>query len=396
MKVAIVHDELMRKGGAEQVVLTMLKAFPTADLFTLAYNPEGTYPEYKKYKINTSKLQFLAKSVKWMQRLYFPLALWAMRSLKVHGYDIVLISNTHSAKYVDIDNNAIVFIYTYTPFRLAWEPTSYSQYNDSKGIHRWVFNKVINYLKVIDRKEAQKGDFFLGMTEETSQRIKDAYEVKDVTIIAPDVKTINFKVSNKEKDYYLVVSRLEYYKKTDLAIEVFNELGLPLIIVGNGTKAAELKEMAKPNIKFMSGLSSQELADLYANCKALIFPQYEDYGITPLEALASGRPVIAYEKGGVLETMIPYQGDASKSTAVFFKEQTVESLKAAIELFETLHFDPQFIKAHADKFDEYVFIDKIKDFVLEKFRVSEEKKGRKKPTVKANRISDLVLDESKK
>lgn len=387
MRVAIVHDELMRKGGAEQVVLTMLKAFPNADLFTLAYNPEGTYPEYKNYKINTSKLQFLSRSVKWMQRLYFPLGVWAMKSLKVHGYDVVLISNTHSAKYVDIDNDALVFIYTYTPFRLAWEPTSYSQYVESRGVYRWVFDKVINYLREIDRKEAQKGDFYLGMTKETAQRIRDAYQVEDVTIIAPDVKTVNFKLSDKEKKYYLVVSRLEYYKKTDLAIEAFNELGLPLIVVGSGTKADELKRLAKPNIQFRSGLTSEELADLYANCKALIFPQYEDYGITPLEAIASGRPVIAYERGGVLETMIPYRGDASKATAVFFKEQTIESLKGAIELFQSLNFDPEFIKAHAEKFDEYVFIDKIKQFVTDKYRKSRQKSSPKPKLASEKRIN---------
>ncbi|MBT2562764.1 glycosyltransferase [Pedobacter sp. ISL-64] len=365
MKIAIVHDELMRRGGAEQVVLTMLKAFPDADVYTLAYNPEGTYPEYRNYNIKTSALQFLSKSVKWMQRLYFPFALWAMKAVKVHGYDVVLISNTHSAKYVDIDKNAVVFIYTYTPFRLAWNPTSYSQYNDSKGIHRWVFDKVVSYLRKVDKKAAQKGNFYLGMTNETSQRIKDAYDIRDVKIIPPDVKTRNFHVVEKPQDYYLLVSRLEFYKKADLAIEAFNRLGLKLIVVGNGTKAEELKRLAKNNIEFRKGLSSEELAILYANCKALIFPQYEDYGITPLEANASGRPVIAYEIGGVLETMIPYDNDASRATAVFFKEQTVKSLIDAISLFETLEFDSKFIRAHAEKFDESVFMKELQKFVSE-------------------------------
>ena len=367
MKVAIVHDELMRRGGAEQVVLTMLKAFPEADLYTLAYNPDGTYPEFKNYTVKTSKLQFLSKSVKWMQRLYFPFALWAMKTLKVHGYDVVLISNTHSAKYVDIDANAMVFIYTYTPFRLAWNPTSYSQYNNSKGLYRLIFNIVIGYLKKVDEKAAQKGDFFLGMTNETSERIKSAYGVKEVTIIPPDVKTKNFKISNQPKDYYLLVSRLEFYKKADLAIEAFNKTGHKLIIVGNGTKAEELKKLANSNIEFRKGLTAEELSDLYANCKALIFPQYEDYGITPLEANASGRPVIAYGIGGVLETMIPYKDDSLRSTAVFFKDQTIESLITAIELFETLTFDPEFIRKHAEKFDEKVFSEKLTNFIQQKY-----------------------------
>jgi len=367
MNIAIVHDELMRRGGAEQVVITMLKAFPEADVFTLAYNAEGTYPEYKNYNIKTSKLQFLSKSVKWMQRLFFPFGIAAMKNLKVRGYDVVIISNTHSAKYVDIDSKAKVFIYTYTPFRLAWNPTSYSQYNNSKGIIRLIFDKTIEILKNIDKKAAQRGDYFMGMTEETAQRIRDAYGVTDIKLIPPDVKTKNFHVSNKPKEYYLLVSRLEYYKKADLAIEAFNKLGLKLIVVGNGTKAEELKQLAENNIDFRKGLSSEELAELYANCKALIFPQHEDYGITPLEANASGRPVIAYGVGGVLETMIPYTNDATKATAIFFKEQTIESLIEAVKLFETLEFDPDFIRSNAERFDENVFQEELKKFVLEKY-----------------------------
>jgi len=368
MKVAIVHDELMRRGGAEQVVLAMLKAFPNADVYTLAYNSEGTYPEYKNYNIITSKFQVFAKSVKLMQSLYFPFGIWAMKNLYVKGYDVVVISNTHCAKYVNIDSNALVFIYTYTPFRLAWNPVSYTQYNNSKGLYRKIFNIVIGYLKKVDAKAAKRGDFFLGMTEETAQRIKDAYGVDKVEIIKPDVKTQNFYLSDKKKEYYLLVSRLEFYKKVDLAIEAFNKLGYQLIIVGNGTKAAELKAIAKDNIEFRKGLSSEQLAELYANCKAFIFPQHEDYGITPLEANASGRPVIAYGIGGVLDTMVPYTDDASKATAVFFNDQTVDSLIDAIEKCEHLEFDPAFIRAHAEKFDEQVFINEFKRFVEEKYK----------------------------
>ncbi|MGO4878449.1 glycosyltransferase [Pedobacter psychrotolerans] len=369
MRIAIVHDELMRRGGAEQVVMTMLKAFPSADVFTLAYNPEGTYPEYRDVDIKTSKLQFLSKSVKWMQRLFFPFGIIAMKNVKVHNYDVVLISNTHCAKYVNIDDRAKVFIYTYTPFRLAWNPSSYSQYTESKGLSRFVFDKVISLLKKIDKKAAQRGDYFIGMTKETAQRIRDAYGVKDIKIIPPDVKTRNFHVSDKPKDYYLLVSRLEYYKKADLAIEAFNERGAKLIVVGNGTKEAELKAMANENIEFKKGLSAKELMELYANCKALIFPQHEDYGITPLEANASGRPVIAYGMGGVLETMIPYEGIANKATAIFFKDQTKESLLEAIGLFETLDFNSNFIRAHAEKFDETVFVAELRKFINEKYQL---------------------------
>ena len=223
MKVAIVHDELMRRGGAEQVVLTMLKAYPDADVFTLAYDPDATYPEFKKFHIISSKFQVLAKNVKVMHALFFPFGIWAMQSLKVSGYDVVIISNTHCGKYVDVDPLSKVFIYTHTPFRLAWNPESYSQYTHAKGLKKWIFNTVIKYLKKIDAKEAQKGDYFLGNSNETSARIKRAYKVNDVKIIHPDVKCNFFYVSDGPKDYYLLVSRLEYYKKVDLAIAAFNK-----------------------------------------------------------------------------------------------------------------------------------------------------------------------------
>jgi glycosyltransferase involved in cell wall biosynthesis len=363
MRVAVVHDDLMRRGGAEQVVLSIMKAFPDADLYTLCYQPELTYPEFKKYRIKTSVFQFIAKTEKRMKWLFFPFGLICMKLLSVKGYDAVIISNTFCGKYVRVDKKATVFIYTYTPFRLAWNPTSYKEYNESSGVKRFLFDAVIKCLKIIDKKEAKKGHFHLGMTSETIERIKTAYEVNNVSILPPPAKCENFYVeSSDEKKYYLIVSRLEFYKKVDLAIETFNELGLPLIIVGNGSKKKELQQMAKENIQFKSGLNSSELANLYANCKAFVFPQHEDFGITPLEANASGRPVIAYAKGGVLETMVPYCG-SKKFTSIFFQEQSVESMIKAINTLEKLEVDSDFVRSHSLKFGEPVFIEKLLEMV---------------------------------
>jgi len=360
MKVAIIHDDLMRRGGAEQVALSMMKAFPDADLYTLCYQPALTYPEFKNYSIKTSLYQHLVKTEKWMKWLFFPFGILSMKLLNVKGYDVVIISSTFCAKYASVDKNARIFIYTYTPFRLAWNPASYKEYNESKGLYRILLKAVIRCLQWIDKHEAQKGHYHIGMTKETAQRIRNAYGVTDVTIIHPPVKSNNFYISDIEpKTYYLIVSRLEFYKKVDLAIEAFNELNLPLIIVGNGSKKKELTEMANNNIEFKSGLSAQELAGLYASCKAFVFPQYEDYGITPLEANASGRPVIAYSKGGVLETMIPYRDAHTGFSGIFFNEQTKESLIEAIRLFETLKIDSSFIQANALKFDETVFVNEL-------------------------------------
>ncbi|MXV17387.1 glycosyltransferase [Pedobacter sp. HMF7056] len=355
----------MRRGGAEQVVLSMMKAYPQADLYTMCYQPDLTYVEFKQYKVHTSVFQKLVKTEKAMKMLFFPFGIISMNLLKIKGYDIVLISNTFGGKYVSVDSSSKVFIYTYTPFRLAWNPTSYTEYNNSSGIKRIAFDLVTSILRRIDAKAAKKGRYFMGMTKETAQRIKDAYHVDDVKIIHPPVKCDNFYQSDSPSDYYLIVSRLEFYKKVDLAIRAFNKLGHKLVIVGNGSKKEALKEMAKDNIIFKSGLPKEEIASLYANCKGFIFPQHEDYGITPLEANASGRPVIAYGQGGVLETMVPYTGNDQAATALFFKEQTEESLISAVQQFETLKFNPGFITAHAKKFDESVFVTELRKYIAE-------------------------------
>lgn len=369
MKVAIVHDELVRRGGAEQVVRCMHMAFPSADVYTMSYNRELTYPYYKNVNIHTSWMQNIAKDEKKLKRFFFPFGILAMKQLRIpNDVDLVLISTTHAGKYVKIPQTAIVITYCYTPFRLAWNPDSYAEYLGSSGLKRIAFNIVVGILKKIDKSASQRTDFFIAMTEETKERIQLAYNpIKPIEIIKPAVQCSNFYVKEGKKEYYLIVSRLEYYKKVDLVVKAFNELGLPLIVVGNGSKKSELVAIAKSNVEFRQGLSSTDLADLYANCKAFIFPQHEDYGITPLEANASGSPVIAYRKGGVLDTMIPYSGDASKATALFFNDQTEKSLIEAVTKFESLKFDQAFIRNNAEKFDEPLFIAQLKKTVIDKW-----------------------------
>lgn len=368
MKIAIVQDELVRKGGAEQVVRYFSMAFPDAPIYTSAYQADGTFEYFKNCDVRSSWFQLFAKNEKLLKRFFFPFGVIAMKQLDVTGYDVVLLSSTQCAKYVKISKNSLVINYCHTPFRLAWRPESYAEYTSAGFVKKLLYNIVIHILKFIDFKAAQRTDIFLTNAEEVKLRIQSSYKTsKQIAVINPPVDCSQFVVNNTVKDYYLVVSRFEYYKRVDLVIQAFNILGLPLIIVGKGSKEKELKELAGSNITFMSNVPENALVDLYANCKALVFPQLEDYGITPLEAASAGRPVIAYGKGGVLETMIPYRGNAQEATAVFFEEQTVESVLKAIKIFENLEFDPHFIRRHAEKFDKMVFIQKIKDFVNENF-----------------------------
>ncbi|CAN5138229.1 glycosyltransferase family 4 protein [soil metagenome] len=369
MKLAIVHDDLVRRGGAEQVASYFHLAFPEAPIYTLAYRPYATYEIFRECEVRTSFLQPVILNEKIMKATFFPFGIIAMKNMDLTAFDVILISSTFCGKYIKVSPHALVINYCHTPFRLAWDPESYHQYEQSEGLKKILFKRIIKSLKKIDYQAAQRTDFYLTNSHEVRSRIRKFYNYpKEIFVINPPVDCDKFYISKEIKDYFLVVSRLEYYKRIDLVIDLFNKLNFPLIIVGKGTMLSDLKSRAKKNIIFKSNLSTEELATLFSECKALIFPQYEDYGITPLEANASGRPVIAYAKGGVLETMIPYsENNADKSTAVFFPEQTEESLETALNIFNSVSFNSTFIKNHSKKFHKNLFISKIKNFVQEKF-----------------------------
>ncbi|HLL95635.1 MAG TPA: glycosyltransferase [Spirosoma sp.] len=370
MKIALVQDGLMCRAGGEQVALCFHKAFPDAPIYTLCYQPDLTFSEFKDCQIFTSWLQGITKSDKAMKLLFFPLGIWAMQAQDLTAYDVVLMSSTHCAKYVKMRPDSLVINYCHTPFRIAWNPMSYAQYAQAGSLKRKVIDQVLRILRRIDFRAGQRPDVYLANTEETAQRARESYQLrKPVTVLYPPVNSKNFYVNDKPKNYFLIVSRLEYYKKVDLVVEAFNQLGYPLVIVGKGINEAQIKARARHNITFMSGLSAEELAKVYAGCRAFICPQHEDYGIAPLEANAAGRPVIAYGKGGVLATQIPVDQDASQATALFFADQTVASLTDAIDRFIGLEheFDAHFIRRHAEEFDEALFIERIQLLVQEKY-----------------------------
>lgn len=370
MKLAIVHDDLMRRGGAEQVARCFHYAFPEAPIYTLAYNPDKTYPDFKNSLVITSWLQKVARDENKMKKLFFPLGLIAMHQVDVTAYDVILISSTYCAKYVKISPRALVITYCHQPFRLAWYPDSYLEFLRTKGLKKVILKSIVAILKHFDYKAAQRTDYFIANTPETKDKIKAIYSyTKEITVLYPPVNSHKFSISSRPKNYYLVVSRLEYYKRVDLVINAFNLSGLPLIIVGKGSKENELKKLAKNNITFKSELSAEELQTLYADCRALIFPQHEDFGITPLEANAAGRPVVAYGAGGILNTMIPFVDNIKASTAIFFYKQDVESLTQAVSLMEKnyLYFDPVFIRRNALRFEESNFIGSIKNYVKTKY-----------------------------
>ena len=365
MRIAIVHDAIFCRAGGERVFLNFIKAFPQADLYTASYDPDNAYDDFKNYKIRVTWFDKIARKEKYFKKLFFPFGILAMNMLDLRRYDLIITTGTHCGKYARFSPKAIVINYCFTPFRLAWDPSSYAMYENSTGILRFLMNAVVAVLKGIDYRHSKKVTHFMAMTPEMEERIKLAYKPKrPIPIVLPSINIGKYGVNKlSTNDYYLAVSRLEKYKKIDVVINAFNQNVKKLIVVGRGKDKRLLTELATGNIIFLEGLSDKEVADLYANCKAFIFPQHEDYGLTPIEANACGKPVIAYNKGGILYTQVPYVADNGQWTCLFFDQQVPESLNAAIEKFESISPSDDFIRNHAEQFDDQVFISKAKSAV---------------------------------
>jgi len=362
MKVALVHDFLTQYGGAERVLDAFLEIFPEAPIFTLVYDQEKMGRFYGKYNIQTSFIQnmlFGVKKYKW----YLALMPKAIEAFDFSGYDLVLSDSSAFAKGVVTSKKTTHICFLHTPTRYLWsDSNSYLKTAPIPGIVRPVMPKVIDKLKIWDLKAAKRPDYYIANSENINLRMQKYYHRAADTIIWPPVSTKRFSTAKKIGDYFFLVSRAEPYKKTDMVIEAFNRLGknYKLIIAGSGTKINEFKSCAEENIKFVGRVSDEELAKLFVNAKALIFPQEEDAGISMLEAMASGRPVIAYRAGGAKEIVI------DKKTGEFFDEQTIESIMKVVKQFRESQYDPNLIRQHALKYDKEIFKGKIKKFITSK------------------------------
>jgi len=288
-----------------------------------------------------------------------------MQKIDLSEYDIILSSSTFCGKYAHQKGTKHI-CYCYTPFRLLWNPDSY--YKKAGGNSKVKMIKpVFPILRKWDYSVAQKVNQFIAMTRETQERIEKVYSKKSV-IIAPPLDCQMYNKGSAGGDYFLVVSRLEPYKKVDIVIKAFNKLKLPLKIVGTGTMVDQLKSDAGSNIEFFHSISDEELHEFYQKSVGIILSQKEDYGLVALEANACGKPVICYREGGVETTMIPYsEENKSQATALFFSDQTVESLMFAIERFKTIEFNQQALVENAGRFDVSIFKDKMLETV-EKIR----------------------------
>jgi glycosyltransferase involved in cell wall biosynthesis len=366
LKVALVHDALINCGGAERVFQVFCEMFQNAPIYTSVYLPEKTFPYFQSRRIFTTVLQKFIKSEQQLKQI-FPLSLWLMQRIMLKDFDLVLSSSTFCGKFVQVLKPAIHICYCYSPFRLLWQPESYFD-RDGYMLKKFVLIATAKIFKSWDHQSAERVDYFISMTSETKERILRAYN-RDSKIICPPIDCSQYKVSSRIEDYFLMVSRLEPYKKVDIAVNAFNKLGMKLKIIGNGSQKAKILERSHKNIEVIGNVPDEELKEYLARCRAVIFPQREDFGLVPLEANASGRPVIAFGEGGICETMVPYDGNnLDKATALFFQSQTEADLINAIKRFENIQFNVNALVENARRFDKIVFCNRILSFVEEKIQ----------------------------
>lgn len=345
MKVALIHDHLAQAGGAEKVLEVLCDMFPEAPIYTLLYEPENVDRHFKKRKIYTSIIQRMPGGVKHYQ-WYMPFMPMAVEFYNLQAYDLVISDASAFAKGVITGTHTLHLCYCHTPTRYVWDYTH--QYIDELPYNKYfkkIISLVLNYIRLWDRAAADRVDYFIANSKTIQKRIAKYYR-RPATVVYPPVELQRFSVSSEPGTYYLVGGRLAPYKRIDLVIEAFKELNLPLKIFGDGVDLERLKNLVGSNsqIEFLGRVSEEEKAQLYRDCKAFIYPQEEDFGITAVEAMASGRPVIAYERGGATETVV------KDVTGIFFTEQTVPALVAAVKQCEAMTFSSDAIRQQAEKF----------------------------------------------
>lgn len=353
MKVAIVHYWLVKMRGGENVLESLCEMFPDADIFTHVYSPQKISDEINSHKVKTSFIQKLP----WAERLYqsyLPLMPFALNQLDLSAYDLVISSESGPAKGVNIPKSAKHLCYCHTPMRYVWD--MYDEYRSNAGLlARITMPLLIGWLRQWDKVTSQGVDQFIANSRFVQSRIKSVYD-RNSKVIYPPVAVDRFEISETIKDYYLYAGELTHYKQPQLAIEAFNKSGRKLLIIGEGAVEHELKSLAKSNIEFLGRQSFDQLKLCFSQCKALIFPGIEDFGIIPVEVMASGRPVIAFRSGGALETVVEFE------TGLFFNEQTVDSLNSTLDEFEKdeEYFIPANIRKHAENFSKERFVSEMK------------------------------------
>jgi len=357
LRVAIVHYWLVGMRGGEKVLEELCAIFPQAEIFTHVLALEAISPALRQHKIHTTFINRLPGAKKHYQK-YLPLMPLALEELDLRGFDLVISSESGPAKGVITSPDCLHICYCHSPMRYVWN--MYHDYKAGAGaLTRLVMGPLMHYLRQWDQLSSGRVDHFLANSTAVQGRIAKYYR-REATVVPPPVDTEAFTLAaDHPGDYYLVCGQLVGYKRVDLAIEACNRNGRPLVVIGGGEMLKPLRQRAAANIRFLGPQPLAVLREHYQHCRALLFPGEEDFGIVPVEVMACGRPVIAYGKGGILDTLVP------GVTGVLFPEQSVEALLAAMAEFEAHAegFDPEAIRAQALQFSREIFRRRLIEFI---------------------------------
>ncbi len=352
--VAIFHDNLVQMGGAERVMQALTQALPGVSVHTTLAAPWKLNPELQAMDIRTTWMRYLPAPAR-LYRHYFLLYPFAVETADLRQYDLIVSSCWGYSKGVRKRPGAVHVCYCHTPMRWAWRYDDYVSRERIGPLRRRLLRWLIEPLRHWDLRASKRPDFFIANSAVVADRIRRLYG-REAVVIPPPIDVGRFQLSERQGDFYLVLSRLVAYKRIELAIEACNRLRRRLVVIGDGPDRQRLERLAGPTVEFRGRQPDAVVTTAIAECRALLFPGEEDFGLVPLEANASGRPVVAWRGGGALETV-------RDDTGVFFDEPTPESLAAAIEALERRTWDPQVMRAHAAAFDQHVFIERIQRFL---------------------------------
>lgn len=370
MRIALVHDWLTGMRGGERCLEVFCELFPDADIYTLLHVKGTVSPIIEKHLIRTSFIQHLPLS-SHCYRYYLPLFPSAIESLDLKGYDLVISSSHCVAKGIRLPEGTYHLAYIYTPMRYIWDQyEAYFSKGQASFLVRGVMRVFRPWLQKWDISSNNQVNDFIAISQHVARRIKSCWD-QEAMVVYPPVNWQSFEASDQNEGFYLMVTSLVPYKRVDLAIHAANGLRIPLKIIGNGPQMKQLTYLAGPTVELLGWQSDQVVSGYFARCKALLFPGEEDFGIVPLEAIACGKPVIAYGKGGILETVVPLNpiSPRQKKTSpngVFFYQQTMNSIIEAIQLFEKRikEFQPSVLRADVEPFDRMHFKERILQVIM--------------------------------
>ncbi len=379
MKVAIVHDYLNQYGGAERVLEAICELYPDAPIYTSIYDPEAVLHRFDHRTVITSFMQKFPGVMKHHQ-VYLPFYNYAFESFDLSQYDLVISSSSAWAKGVITGPDTLHICYCHTPMRFVWQYEDYAQRERLNRVAKAVLPIVLNRVRLWDVNSSGRPDFYVANSQTVARRIAKFWG-RDSVVINPPVETGQIPFDNSPRDdFYLWVGRLVPYKRADIVIEAFKHLDLPLKVVGTGRDLATLKKIAGPKTEFLGYLPDDQVRYLYSRCRAFIQAGAEDFGITPIEAMAGGAPVIAIRQNGPAETV--HEGE----NGLFFEEQTPEALAGAVRHFErqSNRFRPAAIRRYAQNFDRELFCRRFGEYVASRW---DEHQGRKHGELPASTLA---------